>query len=416
MNDFIEAYLNENNKLNGTNYTNWKFKLQTLLEGSSAWSIVIGDEQKPTVLVGGTTTLIHDWDKRENKVKVLLKISIKDNITPHIRDCISSNEIWTTLKNLYETQNTNHIVSLKGKLFYVRMEENESAARFITQIMDLKEKLGDIGEKVSDSYLVTITLNRMMDEYEMFITRLSARDKAPTFKELIIILVQEEERQQNLRPQSVVLALMVKKKPYKGKQPHGQKCGGVFQKRPFRETTYGANIYLGDDKGYEIRGYDDIPVVLPHGNMRYIKNVMYVLEIKKNLISISMMTTYDLQVEFFITYCVIKESKNERVASRVHVGGLYRLNLKSTTHQAMASTRLTTENLWHQRFGHLTLQDLMLLQRKGMADGLRAFQNVHLDCDGCALGKMHREEFPFNADRKESDILELMHTDICGPM
>lgn len=101
MNNFKEAYLNESNKLDGTNYTNWKFKLQTLLEGSSVWKIVSGDEQKLTILAGGTTMLIQDWDKRENKVKVLLKIFVKDNIIRHISDCKSSSNIWTTLKNLY---------------------------------------------------------------------------------------------------------------------------------------------------------------------------------------------------------------------------------------------------------------------------------------------------------------------------
>lgn len=98
------------------------------------------------------------------------------------------------------------------------------------------------------------------------------------------------------------------------------------------------------------------------------------------------------------------------------MGGLYRLNVKSMPHQALASTGLTTENLWHQRSSHLNLQDLMLLQRKCMVDGLPSFQNVHLDCDACALGKMHREEFPLNVDRKKIDILDLMDTDICGPM
>ena len=32
-NQIVEAYLNESNKLDGSNYTNWKFKLQNLLEG-----------------------------------------------------------------------------------------------------------------------------------------------------------------------------------------------------------------------------------------------------------------------------------------------------------------------------------------------------------------------------------------------
>ena len=76
----------------------------------------------------------------------------------------------------------------------------------------------------------------------------------------------------------------------------------------------------------------------------------------------------------------------------------------------------TVENLWHQRFGHLNFQDLILLQKKGMVDGLPVFHNFKLECDGCTLGKMHREEFPLHVNRKERDILELVHIDICGPM
>jgi len=37
------------------------------------------------------------------KAKVILKMSVKDNIIPHIRDCKSAADIWTTIKNLYET-------------------------------------------------------------------------------------------------------------------------------------------------------------------------------------------------------------------------------------------------------------------------------------------------------------------------
>lgn len=39
-NQLVEAYLNENNKLDGSNYFGWKFKLQTLLEGHNAWEIM----------------------------------------------------------------------------------------------------------------------------------------------------------------------------------------------------------------------------------------------------------------------------------------------------------------------------------------------------------------------------------------
>jgi len=49
----------------------------------------------------------------------------------------------------------------------------------------------------------------------------------------------------------------------------------------FKETNSGANIYLGDDRGYQIEGYVNIHVVLPDGNIRHIHNVMYVPEIKR---------------------------------------------------------------------------------------------------------------------------------------
>ena len=82
----------------------------------------------------------------------------------------------------------------------------------------------------------------------------------------------------------------------------------------------------------------------------------------------------------------------------------------------MVAAGSIAENLSHQRFSHLNLQDLILLQRKGMVDGLHVFHNVKIDSDGCALWKMHREEFPLHVNRKDRDILELVHIDICGTM
>jgi len=57
-NQLVEAYLNENNKMDGSNYFGWKFKLQTLLEGHHAWTIVNNDEVKANLVARGTTTTI----------------------------------------------------------------------------------------------------------------------------------------------------------------------------------------------------------------------------------------------------------------------------------------------------------------------------------------------------------------------
>ena len=51
-----------------------------------------------------------------------------------------------------------------------------------------------------------------------------------------------------------------------------------------------------------------------------------------------------------------------------------------------------------------------------MVEGLPMFKSEHVECEGCALGKQHREEFPMHIDKRKREILELVHTDVCGPM
>jgi hypothetical protein len=51
-----------------------------------------------------------------------------------------------------------------------------------------------------------------------------------------------------------------------------------------------------------------------------------------------------------------------------------------------------------------------------MVEGLPLLKNENFSCDGCALGKMHRDEFPSNLDKKKRDVLDLVHIDVCGPM
>jgi hypothetical protein len=55
-NPLAETYLNEANKLDGLNFINWKFKMQTLMEGYGVWNIVKGTELKPDAAAGATTT------------------------------------------------------------------------------------------------------------------------------------------------------------------------------------------------------------------------------------------------------------------------------------------------------------------------------------------------------------------------
>ena len=85
-------------------------------------------------------------------------------------------------------------------------------------------------------------------------------------------------------------------------------------------------------------------------------------------------------------------------------------------HQTLASTIITTEKLWHQRYGHINHHDLVLLKNKSMVEGLHVIKNEHLKCSACALGKQHRNEFLVHQEKRQTGLLELIHTELCGPM
>jgi hypothetical protein len=97
------------------------------------WAIVNGDETKPT---GIAST---DWEKREMKAKVLLRMFLKDSIIPNIRDYKTSMETWEILKGLYEITNSNRIIFLKTRLLSIKMEANENITTYVFRIKDLSD-------------------------------------------------------------------------------------------------------------------------------------------------------------------------------------------------------------------------------------------------------------------------------------
>jgi hypothetical protein len=159
-------------------------------------------------------------------------------------------------------------------------------------------------------------------------------------------------------------------------------------------------------------------VTLSNGTIHHIRNVVYVPGINKNLIYVSTIIDQNLKVEFFKNYCILKDMLDQLkiVATGVREGGLYKLDVTNKAHHTLTSVTMPIEILWHQRYGHINHPDLLLLEKKNMVEGLLMLKNENVACDGCALGKMHRDEFPFNLDKKKRYVLDLVHTDVCGPI
>ena len=99
---------------------------------------------------------------------------------------------------------------------------------------------------------------------------------------------------------------------------------------------------------------------------------------------------------------------------------LYQLNCRPLHHlesAAMSSTKQRVADLWHQRFGHINEQQLQDIARNELVIGAKMPNKLKLNfCQGCVEGKMHRLPFKSVGEIQSSRRLELVHSDVCGPM
>ncbi|GKV41799.1 hypothetical protein SLEP1_g49291 [Rubroshorea leprosula] len=84
--------------------------------------------------------------------------------------------------------------------------------------------------------------------------------------------------------------------------------------------------------------------------------------------------------------------------------------------KCLHASKVNDTLLWHKRYGHFNVKALKYMQTNEL---IRDFPEVHVTnevCQCCQLGKMHRLSFPINKAFRACEKLELVHTDICGPM
>jgi hypothetical protein len=106
-----------------------------------------------------------------------------------------------------------------------------------------------------------------------------------------------------------------------------------------------------------------------------------------------------------------KDSKTAKVIG-VKREKLYRLQFDPA--QALVSSTCDMAKLWHRRMAHFNHVALNVL--KEIVTGIPNFSTEHHEvCKRCALGKYTKPTFP-NSDNRSRGILDLIHSDLCGPM
>ncbi|KAL1219422.1 Retrovirus-related Pol polyprotein from transposon TNT 1-94 [Cardamine amara subsp. amara] len=71
---------------------------------------------------------------------------------------------------------------------------------------------------------------------------------------------------------------------------------------------------------------------------------------------------------------------------------------------------------WHARLGHVNLETMNKMINKGLVMGIPKISIEKETCVSCLLGKQTRQAFPQATSYHASQILELIHGDLCRPI
>ncbi|KAK4381808.1 Retrovirus-related Pol polyprotein from transposon TNT 1-94 [Sesamum angolense] len=189
---------------------------------------------------------------------------------------------------------------------------------------------------------------------------------------------------------------------------------GAFQTL---DESFKTNVKLGDNHIVKVEGKGSVAINTKKGT-RIINNVMYIPNLRTNLFSVGQMMEKGYTLHFGGDSCTIYDNKDKtlQIAEvRMKEYRCFPIHLQYMGRTAMKAQE-DQSWLWHRRLDHFNFQGLKILHQKKMMTDLPQIQAVEGACEACLQGKQHKKSFPSGTSWRAKAVLELIHTDVCGPM
>ena len=173
------------------------------------------------------------------------------------------------------------------------------------------------------------------------------------------------------------------------------------------------SITFGNNNSTKIIGKDTINL---GSNDLVAENVLLVENMKHNLLSVSQMCDQGHTLTFDSEQCEIRKKKSGKlVATTTRTAN----NIYILDDIGKESCCLGKEEeiwLWHRRMGHLHFENLVKINKKqAVREMPKITKPKNILCKHCQHGKQTKVEFK-SKEYSTTKPLELVHTDLCGPM
>lgn len=435
------------------NFATWKFSMKTYLEHEDLWCCVERHDNVPVD------------SKKDVKAKAKLILLLDPQNYVHVQECTTAKQVWECLQKAFDDNGLTRRVGLLKDLINTTLETSNSIEDYVSRIMNTAHKLRNIGFDVNDEWLGTLMLAGLPDEYKPMIMGLESSGIKISADSVKSKLIQEVSTSKSAAFYTNSKKYIKNNQSFKPKGPRCYNCNksghfAKFCKLPKKTSAKGesssfiaafsANVkqYTSEDwfvdsgASMHMTGRDDwmynvceppvksitvanseplavkrVGCVDIHINQHkkiQIKNVLFVPGLAANLLSVSTIVKSGYNVLFNNQGCEVRSAKGDLICTATVNNSLYIMNMnKEMAH--LTSSNSNNAYLWHLRMGHLNYLDIKKLPE--CSEGVTLTQdksNVNT-CTHCLEGKQARLPFK-NVGSRATKPLELIHSDLCGPM
>lgn len=180
-----------------------------------------------------------------------------------------------------------------------------------------------------------------------------------------------------------------------------------------------SELNLANNESTHITGAGKVSISVDTGSEERridIEKVFYVSDLRTNLLSVAKMTDRGFEVHFKKNNAIVIDEKNHIHMHADRVGNLYHVRMSQNGVNNVEVVKKPID-MWHERLGHLNERDMKAMSKSGLVHGLTFNDDEKLsECEICISQKQTCTPFPKGSADRTSELLEIVHTDVCGPM
>ena len=194
-------------KLDDTNYLNWHFQMQLLLESYGIFGFVDGSHLCPSSASSGLveecgTSFSNSsspaecddvlvWKMHDRAIMQLITATLSSIAMSCAIGSSSSRDLWTRLKEQFSSVSKTSIFQLKSDLQNIR-KGTDSISQYLLKIKETRDYLSAAGVYFVDEDIVILALNGLPAEYNTFRCVVRGRENVISLKEFRSQLLAEE--------------------------------------------------------------------------------------------------------------------------------------------------------------------------------------------------------------------------------